>query len=111
MQAGDRVYAQFRYYKLWPSKIKRAIHVKDGNYNYEVHCYGTVKLRSWNQEIWPHKHKHADALKDRRKNVQKAEKLDAGDTDRFPDLSASVSSMQSELIAWKVGLRMKSRNG
>ena len=103
---GDRAYAQFRYYKLWPCKITRVIRIKDGGCNSQVTYYGSDEVKIVTSEIiWRYLTKHADALKDGLKNVQRAIKLCMEDSDGLPnDLSDSVLSTQRDQLTLREGI-------
>lgn len=111
MQAGDRLFAQFKYYKLWPCKIKRVITVRDGRFNYEVCCYGTDESKIVTSDnIWRYSIKYSEAVKDGRKNVQRAIKLCIEDSDGLPDdLSESVLPLQTDLQELRSGVEDKIR--
>lgn len=107
MQVGNRAFAQFKYYKLWPCKITRVIPVKDDGSNYEVCCYGTDEIKIVTSEnIWAYAEKYEEALRDGRKNVQRAIRLCTEDSEGLAgDLSESVNLMQSEIVNLRDGIQ------
>ena len=60
--------------------------IKDGGCNYEVTCYGSDEVKiMMSENIWCYLTKHADALKEGRKIVQRTIKLCMEDSDGLPD--------------------------